>query len=378
MASPASHIYDTYAVIDLNAYSANIRSIIAHTGPDVLLMAVVKANAYGHGIIPCSRAAVSAGAAMLGVAFSTEGEVIRRAGITAPILVMCQESYDRLPVLLENNLTISLSSLEMLAAVKKECAFSGVSADVHINVDTGMGRSGVQPCGTEELTAAAMDTPGVTVTGLYSHFSSSEEKNNSFARRQIDTFNQVIGHLENRGIKPDIVHMCNSAGVLNYPEAHFDMVRPGLMTYGLLPFPGSAGIIPVEQVLSLKSRISFIKDVPAGFPVSYGAAFVTSRPSRLATVPIGYGHGFRRHNSNRGEALAGGTKIPVAGRVCMDQTVFDITDAGDVNTGDIVTLIGKDGGRKITAEDHARIADTINYEIVTGITDRVPRIIESS
>ncbi len=378
MAHAASYDHDTYAVIDINAYTENIRKIIAHTGPDVLLMAVVKANAYGHGIIPCSRAALSAGAAMLGVAFSLEGETIRRAGITAPVLVMCQESYERLPLLLKNNLIISLSSFDMLNALKNECESSGLTAEVHIHVDTGMGRSGVQPGEAEALTAAAMDTSGITVTGLYSHFSTAEKENDTFARRQIDEFNRIIGRLEARGIKPGIVHMCNSAGILHYPEAHYNMVRPGLITYGLSPFPGSGKAFHMEQVLSLKSRITFIKDVPAGFPVSYGATYVTSRQSRLATVPVGYGHGFRRHNSNRGEALAGGKRIPVAGTVCMDQTIFDITDAGDIKVGDSVILIGADGNQMITAEDHARIAETINYEIVTGITSRVPRIIQSS
>ena len=174
-------------------------------------------------------------------------------------------------------------------------------------------------------------------------------------------------------MRPEIAHMCNSAGTLKFPEAHFDLVRTGIMTYGLIPYPGSHEILEVEPVLSLQSRITFIKEVPEGFPVSYGSIFVTKRASRLATIPVGYAHGYKRHLSNKGKAIVNGVSVPIAGRVCMDQTVFDITDAGDVRLGDPVILIGSQGNTRITAEDHAETGETITHEIVTGITDRVSR-----
>ncbi|MFA6472908.1 MAG: alanine racemase, partial [Candidatus Latescibacterota bacterium] len=192
-------------------------------------------------------------------------------------------------------------------------------------------------------------------------------------REQIRIFTGLLNDLAERGLRPPTAHMCNSAGTLKFPEAHFDLVRIGLMSYGLIPYPGSEEWFRVKPVLSWKSRITFIKEVPAGFSVSYSRTYTTSRPSRLATVPVGYADGYRRFLSNRGMAVIRGVKVPVAGRICMDQTVFDITDAGDVRVDDPVTLIGSDGSESVLVEDHAALGGTISHEIVTGISGRVPR-----
>ncbi len=370
-----NHKSDTVAITNLAAYKRNLQNIKSFIGDSVRLMAVVKGNAYGHGLHDCARTAAEAGASWLGVALSSEGTALRKAGITVPILVLSQESRDRLPALVEQGLTVSLVSHEMLNDLREVCAAAETSCTVHIVVDTGMGRVGVKPGDVVNLTAAARDAPGITVEGIYSHFSCADEANDLYSARQLEEFCGILESLERNGLRPELVHMCNSAGTLRYPDAHFDLVRAGIMTYGLKPYRGSEAVLELEPVLSLTSRISFIKEVPAGTPISYGNTFVTKRVSRLATVPVGYGDGYNRRLSNRGKAIVNGIAVPIAGRITMDQTVFDITDAGDVCVGDTITLIGSDGDNMVTAEDHADIVGTISHEIVTGITGRVSRTV---
>jgi len=371
MVSPLDH--DTVVITNLDAYKRNIQKIISYIGDSVQLMAVVKADAYGHGMLECARTALDAGASMLGVAFASEGAKLREAGITAPILVMAQESFDRIPSLIENDLTISLTSFKMLGVLKTVLAQNNSTCRIHIKVDTGMGRIGIQTDDATSLVERAWNSPGITVEGIFTHFPSADEEKDSFSQKQIEVFKSLLKKLSQKGIKPKFAHMCNSAGTLKFPEAHLDLVRTGIMTYGLIPYPESEGKLIFEPVMTLKSRITFIKEVPAGFVVSYGSTFTAKRPSLLATVPLGYGDGYNRHLSNKGKAIVNGVIVPVVGRVCMDQTLFDITDAGKVREGDPITLIGRDGDKIITVEDHARIAGTINYEIVTGITGRVSR-----
>ncbi|MFC1693648.1 alanine racemase [Candidatus Latescibacterota bacterium] len=363
----------TVATTDLNAYKRNIVKIISFVGDSVKVMAVVKANGYGHGMVECARTALEAGVDILGVAYAYEGIALRDAVITAPILVMASDQLDSLSTMVDYNLTISLTSFEMLENLKKELSSRNGTCRIHVKVDTGMGRLGIQPEKTAELIETAGNIPGITVEGIFTHFPSADEDMDSFSLKQIKKFSDILENLSNRGLRPPIAHMCNSAGTLKFPGAHFDLIRAGIMTYGLIPFPGSQEILEVEPVLSWKSRICFIKEVPVGFTVSYGSTFITERPSRLATVPIGYADGYKRLLSNRGKAIVNGVAVPVAGRVCMDQTVFDITDAGDVRIGDPIILIGKQGDARITAEDHAEIAGTITHEIVTGISGRVSR-----
>jgi len=310
---------------------------------------------------------------MLGVCFASEGVMLRDTGITAPILALGPEADESLSVMVERNIVISLNSFRMLDSLVKILSRAQKSCTVHIKVDTGMGRIGVPAGRAAELLEAARKTPGVTVGGIFTHFPSADKDRDDYSRRQIVSFRQLLDDLTRRNVRPPVAHMCNSAGTLKFPEAHFDLVRPGIMTYGLTPYPGGWDVLRLDPVLSWKSRITFIKDVPEQFAVSYGGTFVTKRPSRLATVPVGYGHGYCRFLSNRGRAIVNGVSVPVAGRVCMDQTVFDITDAGDVNVGDPITLIGADGNERVTVEEIAELGGTITHEIVTGITGRVSR-----
>ena len=364
---------DTVAITDLGAYKRNLKKIQEYIGTSVRLMAVVKANAYGHGMVECARTALDAGSSMLGVALVSEGILLRKAGIEAPILVLVPESSCSPSFYCEHNLTMTLTSLDMFDTVHSFIAENKAALTVHINVDTGMGRIGAAPGDAVELVERAHKIPGMTIEGIYSHFPSSDEDMDDLSRVQIERFENLLDALSRKGIRPPLAHLCNSAGTLKFPEAHFDMVRPGIMTYGLIPYTGSSEILEFEPVLSLTSKVGFVKEVPSGTAVSYGGTFVTGRKSKLATVPVGYGDGFNRSLSNRGRALIKGKSVPVAGRVCMDQTVFNVTDAGDVHVGDTITLIGKDGNERINVEEHAEIAETITHEIATGITGRVSR-----
>jgi len=363
---------NSVAETDLGAYRRNLERIAAYIGPRVTLMAVVKANAYGHGMVECARNALAAGANRLGVCFAAEGAALRDAGIDAPILVLGGESAEAVPLMLSHRLTIGVPSFHMLDAVKRELSARGGSCRIHVKVDTGMGRIGIEPAQTTELVRATVDAPGIEVEGIYSHFPSADEDSDDYTRGQIMSFAGLLENLAGHGLRPPVAHICNSAATLKFPEAHFDMVRPGIMTYGLEAYPGSREIA-FEPVLSWRGRITFVKDVPAGFRVSYGGIFTTRRASRLATVPVGYAHGYRRHLSNRGEALVNGARVPVAGRICMDHTVFDVTDAGAVAPGDSIVFIGTQQSQRITVEELAEKVGTITHEIAAGITGRVSR-----
>jgi len=363
----------TVATTNLDAYGKNLRNIASFIGPSVKLMAVVNANAYGHGMLACAETAVGAGASMLGVCFASEGIYLRKNRIAAPILVLGPESEDAVESMIEHDLIVSVYSFHLLEAIQRARPAAEKPCRVHIKVDAGMGRIGVRPEQAPGLVEAAMNADNVSVEGIFTHFPSADEDRDDYSRGQIRVFRELLDRLESSGMRPPIAHMCNSAATIKFPEAHFDLVRPGIMTFGLEPYPGYEDKIDLEPVLSWTSRIAFVKDVPAGFRVSYGGTFTTAGPSRLATVPVGYAHGYRRFLSNRGAAIVKGVPVPVVGRVCMDQTVFDVTGAGGVREGDPVILIGRQGEAAVRVEDHAAIGGTISHEIVTGITGRVSR-----
>lgn len=364
---------DNRLTIDLDAYKQNIGNIVRYVGSRTAVMAVVKGDAYGHGMLRCADAALHAGAGWLGVAHAWEAVTLREAGITAPVFVMAEEFPDSMPDMIRRGISFSVASPGMLEAAGRACADAGASCRIHIKVDTGMGRFGVSPDEAMSLFERAAFMPGVTVEGVFTHFSSADHDDETFSRGQIASFTALLARLDERGLRPPVVHMCNSPGTLKFPEAHFDLVRTGLMTYGLLPYPSSGDRLTLEPVMSWTARIAFIRDVPAGFSISYGGTFTTKRTSRLAVAPVGYADGYRRRLSNSGRALVNGVSVPIAGNICMDHTVFDITEAGEVRLEDTITLIGKNGVERITAEELAATVGTINYEITTGISGRVPK-----
>jgi alanine racemase len=373
LAAGSSSDRPTLATIDLNALSHNYAEVTRRAGNRKVL-AVVKAQAYGHGAVPVARRLVGLGCPMLGVATVEEGRDLRDAGITVPLLVMAPVFPEQAEVIVGAKLTPVVYTLAVSRALSGAVAGSGGKVTVHVKVDTGMGRVGVTPEEGVSFIETISRLPGIVVEGLMTHFADADLRDKQFAAAQMDRFESLLRTLESAGIDIPLRHAANSAAVLEYGRALLTMVRPGLMLYGYNPLESGVAA-DLRPVLSLFTRIAFLKKVPAGVPISYGRTFVTKRESLIATIPIGYADGYSRGLSNTGEALVRGKRVPVAGRVCMDMTMLDVTDVPDVAAGDEVVLIGSSGSERITADDIAARTGTIAYEVLCGISGRVPRII---
>jgi alanine racemase len=334
-------------------------------------MAVVKADGYGHGALQVSRTALRSGADCLAVAVPEEGQELRREGIECPILVfgLIQPSEAWKPV--EAELEQTVCSADLLDALDQESRKRGVTTAVHIKVDTGMGRIGLALGDVVEFSRRVKDYPNLSLKGLYSHLSCADEKDKAFTRIQIARFQELLGVLAGAGISIPLRHLANSAGVLDFPEAYFDIVRPGIMIYGLYPSPDVSHSVVLHPAMSFVTRICQLKEVPAGTPIGYGATFVTTEEmTRIATIPVGYADGYRRLLSNKAEVLVKGTRVPLLGRVAMDMCMLDVTSVPDVRVGDDIVLFGEG----LPVEEIASLIGTINYEVVTGIGKRVPRV----
>jgi alanine racemase len=360
-------------MIDLGALSHNFSEVTRRIGGRKVL-AVVKAQAYGHGAVPVSRRFAELGASMLGVALVEEGRELRNAGITAPILVMGPVVPGQAEAIVRLNLTPVVFTRPLADALSQAARVLGANIPVHVKIDTGMGRIGIPPEEAVGFIAEIAKLKGITVEGLMTHFSDADLRDKQFASVQMDRFESLVRSLEERGISVELRHAANSAAVLAYDRALLTMVRPGLMLYGYDPVERGSGA-DLRAVLSLVSHIAFLKNVPAGTPISYGRTFVTERDSRIATIPIGYADGYSRALSNKGEAIVRGRRVPVVGRVCMDMTMLDVTDVPHVLPGDEVVLIGRQGNERITADDIAARTGTIAYEVLCGIGGRVPRVV---
>jgi alanine racemase len=363
----------TVATIDLGALSHNFSEVTRRIGGRKVL-AVVKAQAYGHGAVPVSRRLVELGASMLGVALVEEGRDLRDAGITAPILVMGPVFPEQAEAIVRLHLTPVIFTHVLADALSHAALACDRNVPVHVKIDTGMGRVGIIPEEAAGFIAGILKLKGITIEGLMTHFSDADLRDKQFATVQMDRFESLVRSLEEQGLSVALRHAANSAAVLAYDRALFTMVRPGLMLYGYDPLERSSGA-DLRPVLSLVSRIAFLKKVPAGTPISYGRTFVTERESRIATIPIGYADGYSRALSNKGEAIVRGRRVPVVGRVCMDMTMLDVTDVPQALVGDEVVLIGRQGKERITADDIAAGTGTIAYEVLCGIGGRVPRVV---
>jgi alanine racemase len=363
------------ATVDLNALSHNYQEVVRRIG-DRKVLAVVKAQAYGHGAIAVSRRFVELGSHMLGVALVEEGRDLRDAGITAPILVMAPVFSEQAEVIVNAKLTPVVYTLAIARALSDAAAGAGRTLAVHVKIDTGMGRIGLSPEEAVDFVVAVGKLPGLAVEGIMTHFADADLRDKAFASAQMDRFESLIRLLEAKGISIPLRHAANSAAVLEYDRALLTMVRPGLMLYGYNPLESRVSA-DLRPVLSLVTRVAFLKRVPAGVPISYGRTFVTKRESLIATIPIGYADGYSRGLSNKGEAIVRGVRVAVAGRVCMDMTMLDVTGVPGVAEGDEVVLIGTGGNERITADDIAAKTNTIAYEVLCGISGRVPRIITS-
>jgi alanine racemase len=364
----------TVCFVDLNALGWNFRQIRSKVGSQVKVLSMVKANGYGHGAAAISKALAAEGSDAFGVATTEEGVELRQAGICTPILVLAGAYPDQVDQFFDNSLTPvihALASLEELDAIVHR---RKKSLNVHLKIDTGMGRIGLLAAEFNSWLPKIKTLKALKIEGLFSHFSHAESVEGSYTRQQLRTFQGIVERLRAEGIFPSLVHLANSAATITLPQAYFDMVRPGLMLYGIYPSPAMASQICLKPVLSWKTRILQLKKVPAGSSISYGQTFVTKRESFIATLPIGYADGYPRLLSNRGEVLVTGKRAPVAGRVCMDLTMIDVTDIGKIQQGDEVVLLGRQGDAEISADDMAAWADTISYEILTSIGARVPRI----
>ncbi|HEX5533773.1 MAG TPA: alanine racemase [Actinomycetales bacterium] len=369
--------YPARAVVDLDAVTANTAALVEHAG-GTPVMAVVKADAYGHGAIPCARAALRGGAEWLGVAQLSEALALRVAGISAPMLTWLFAPGDDLGPAIAADVDLSVSAPWALDAVLQGAAAAGRPARIHLKVDTGLGRGGSAARDWPELVklAAAAQADGIVeVVGIWSHYAFADAPSHPTVRSQNTALQEAVDVAASFGVKPALRHVANSAATLTDPSARFDLVRPGLAVYGLSPVPqiGDPAHFGLRPAMTLTAKLVLVKDVDAGQGVSYGHTYTTPRPSTLGLVPLGYADGIPRHASSSGPVLVAGQRLQIAGRVCMDQFVLDLGDAEAV-AGDEVVLFGPGDDGEPTAEDWARAADTISYEIVTRLGARVPRV----
>ncbi|MEJ5308762.1 MAG: alanine racemase [Anaerolineae bacterium] len=361
----------TWAEVDLDAIAHNVQAIKAFVGPNVEIIASVKANAYGHGLLPVSRTALEAGASRLAAHRIQVAVTLRESGITAPILLMGHTPPSGVDLVLRNRITPTLVDWDTARLIS---AHAEGPTPVHVKIDTGMTRYGLEPEKAVDFVRYIASLPNLRIEGLFSHFATADQEDLSEARRQFKRFQYVLAELERLGYPIPIPHMCNSAAVVSLPEAHMAAVRPGLLIYGMSPSPACTLPFPLRRALSLKTTVIHVRDVAPGTAISYGRTFVATRPIRVALISLGYGDGYPRLASNRGAVLIHGQRAPIRGRICMDQMIVEITNIPDVRVGDEVVAIGQQGDDEITAEEVAGWAETINYEIVTDLLPQVVRV----
>ncbi|MFA5098247.1 MAG: alanine racemase [Candidatus Margulisiibacteriota bacterium] len=363
----------TRAEINLKAVDKNIESLRSFLGKGTRLMAIVKANAYGHGAKEIALAAEKAGADYLGVAYLGEALELRSCGVKTPILILSETPPSFADHVVEHDITQTVYTVQLAQSLSRSASRQGKKAKVHLKVDTGMGRVGVFPSEVMGLLKNIAHLPFVEVEGIFTHFSCGEDLESGFAKKQLDSFMSVLDQTKKEGFSIPIKYCANSAAVFNFPKSHLDMVRLGITMYGLYP-PGLKRCpVALQKVLTLKTKVLYIKRVPKGTPLSYGATYVTQKETSIATLPVGYADGLSRLLSNRGQVLIRGNRYPIVGRVTMDMTMVETGD-DKIEVWDDVSIIGKDGSEEITADEVAGLMDSINYEVVCGIGKRVPRV----
>lgn len=365
----------TWAEIHLDNLAHNIQGIQAKLPVGTRLMAVIKANAYGHGAIPIAQKALQSGATYLAVSSVDEALELRKADVQAPILVLGYTPPQQADLVIEHDLTQTLYQEEMLEALSRAALEAGQLAKVHVKVDTGMGRLGFTS--VEETVAfvqKAQSTPGVVVEGIFTHFATADEADMTYAEEQLDRWKELLGVCAEKGLQIPLQHISNSAGILNLPQSPGNMVRLGISMYGFYPSGEVPHEVDLRPVMRLVSQIVHLKDTPPGTKISYGATFVTDRPSLIATVPIGYADGYSRQLSSKADVLVRGQRVRIAGRICMDQLMIDVTDIADVQVGDEVVLYGRQEDEEVTHEEVSEIIGTIPYEVCCALGRRVPRL----
>ncbi len=366
----------TFAHIDLEALAFNLKSVRDFIRDGIKVMAVVKANAYGHGAVECSKRLEAEGINWLGVALVEEALELRKAGVRTPILCLGSFWPEQQDALFENDLTPAVFDLDSAELLDRFAARNGNAKNVHVNIDTGMGRLGVPYQSLAEWVDRFAEFKNLHVEGLMTHFAAADDLNNDHTSVQMRRFAEAVSIFHAKGFRPTILDMANSPGAVAYQDSRATMVRIGGLLYGLGDDVLPTGIERpnLKPVMSLHSRIAYLKNVPTGESIGYGRTFTTARESAIATVPIGYHDGLRRCLSNKGTMLVNGRSAPIVGRISMDWTTLDVTDISDVKIGDEVVITGSQGNLQIKTEQIAAKCDTISYEITCGISSRVPRL----
>jgi len=359
--------------VNLDAFSYNLRGVRKRVGFGVKIMAVVKANAYGHGSVEIAREALAGEADCLAVAFPEEAIALRDAGLSAETLVFTSPMWEQMPLYFDYKLIPAVASIDVAARLEEEAQKRNLRCPVHVKVDTGMGRLGFEWNSAADSIVTIARMPHLEITGVFSHFAAADEADKSFSENQLQRFGHVLDALGKLRIEVQDVHMAGSAGILDLPESHFTMVRPGIMLYGYYPSQETTESVPLRPVLSIKSRVVFAKRVAEGTSISYGRRYYTTREVLIATIPVGYADGLSRRLTNRASVLIGGRRYPVVGTIAMDHVMVDVGD-DHVAVGDEVVFIGTQGGNQITAWDVARLIGTIPYEITCSVSPRVPRV----
>jgi alanine racemase len=365
-------IRPTLVEVDLARLTANYQAIKRHVAP-AQVMPILKANAYGHGLVRVAEHMGALGADYLGVAVLEEGILLRERGIQTPILVLGGIMGNQVPFFLKHNLTLTASSIEKLLQIDQTAAAMGVTARVHLKIDTGMERIGVHYYSAPELLERTLSCRNCQIEGIFSHFANADAEDLTSVTLQVERFEEVLKFYEERSLPLPIRHIANSGAILQLPASHYDLVRPGILLFGVYPSAEVQRTITVQPALSWKSHVVYFKVVKPGHPVSYGSTWESDHMVRVVTIPVGYGDGYFRSLSNKAEVIIRGIKYPIIGQVCMDQIMVNIEWETAYN-GDEVILIGEAGGEMITCEDLAAWAGTIPYEILTNINTRVPRV----
>lgn len=362
--------YSTWLEVDLGAIKHNLKTIKTMTHSPV--MAVIKANGYGHGVQAVAQALTAAGAEWLGVARIEEALNLRREGITSEIMVLGYTAPVKIPDAIQQNIHVAIYDVGMAKAYSVYADKLAEPVKAHLKVETGMGRLGMPPDQVIGFLQDCHQNPHILIDGIFTHFARADEPNAHTTMDQLAKFNQLLNRLSDEGLKPAVVHAANSAAVINFHEAYFDLVRPGIALFGLSPSPEMSLPGTFRRALTWKARLTSVRQFPAGHGISYGSVYVTTREERIGVIPVGYGDGFRRVKEQ--EVLVHGKRVKVVGRICMDQCMLQLDDIPEAVVGDEVVLLGEQGEQEIKAGELAAKWGTINYEVLCGLADRLPRL----
>jgi len=362
-----------WAEVDLGAIARNVRALKALTPATTRFMAVVKADGYGHGAVQAAEAALAGGADRLGVATLEEAVVLRDAGVTAPVQILAEVPPEAAPLVVRHGIIATVASGETAVALSRAAMLAQAQAVCHLKIDTGMNRIGVRAEDAAALARRLSDLPGLVLEGAFTHFATADVPGDWEFDRQVERLSSSIDAMRTEGVRPAIVHAANSAATILHPHTHFDMVRCGIAVYGLHPSAATATKLPLEPAMSVRARVSFVKQVGLGDGVSYGFTWHADGPTTIATLPLGYADGVHRVLSNAMSVLIGGRRCPQVGRVCMDQLMVQIPAGVSVSPGDEAVLVGTQGSESISMDEMAGLAGTINYEMACGFALRLER-----